>query len=541
MNNNEQYRQGALDLTPPHTHALVADTTPAVEPFTPRDAAKALIRAYVLRGDPLDDLKRGQLGEVDADFEAQIGGSIAVDGARKKVRRDQIGVSHVGAEQMSAVFSLAALYKEIQAEADARPETPENIDSAMTTLSGDGPLVDRIDRDPDVLPNRRLPHDFWPEFYAEWRFRERNDLLAVSPSEFVDMRDWADGLAAPGDARWRMDTTRPAYPEWEPLPDDWRADEGWDEGDEPAALPDAPHNDRFARDGKTVYDARKEKVDATIDVLARKVQEIVAGDGYRAYLKMLAKFHSYSANNIALILAQRPDSTKVTGYGNKAGTTGWKSLGRQVRQGEKGITIIRPLHSVIRDEEDTTAEPVTVLRGFTAATVFDISQTEGKPLPHEPRPGELTGDEHERSLELKVALLRFIDERGVRVVRDHDGTQRGSWNPDKREIGVRADLTGIRELKTVAHETAHMLADHRREGIAMADAETVAESVAFVLLDHYGIDTSSYSVPYIAGWARDPAVVQRNLDTVRALSHVMLTAFGDQCPPTEDGEEVVRP
>ncbi len=146
-----------------------------------------------------------------------------------------------------------------------------------------------------------------------------------------------------------------------------------------------------------------------------------------------------------------------------------------------------------------------------------------------------------RSLELKVALLRFIDERGVRIVRDHDGTQRGSWNPEKREIGVRADLTGVRELKTVAHETAHMLADHRREGIAMADAETVAESVAFVLLDHYGIDTSSYSVPYIAGWARDPAVVQRNLDTVRSLSHVMLTAFGDQCPPDEDGEGVARP
>ncbi len=145
-----------------------------------------------------------------------------------------------------------------------------------------------------------------------------------------------------------------------------------------------------------------------------------------------------------------------------------------------------------------------------------------------------------RSLELKVALLRFIDERGVRVVRDHDGTKRGYWHPDKREIGVRADLTGIRELKTVAHEAAHMLADHRRDGVEMADAETVAESVAFVLLDHYDIDTSAYSVPYIAGWARNPAVVQRNLDTVRTLSHVMLTAFGDQCPPPEDGEEVAQ-
>ncbi len=222
------------------------------------------------------------------------------------------------------------------------------------------------------------------------------------------------------------------------------------------------------------------------------------------------------------------------GYGNKAGTTGWKSMGRNVRQGEKGITIIRPMHQTIEDE--ASGEPVKVLRGFTAATVFDVSQTEGKPLPHEPRPDDLTEDETVRSLELKVALLRFIDERGVAVVRDHDGTKRGYWNPDKREVGVRADLTGIRELKTLAHEAAHMLADHRRDGVEMADAETVAESVAFVLLDHYGIDTSSYSVPYIATWARNPVVVQRNLDTVRTLSHVMLTAFGDHCPPAEDGE-----
>ncbi|MDQ2787079.1 MAG: hypothetical protein M3Y58_18980, partial [Chloroflexota bacterium] len=253
-----------------------------------------------------------------------------------------------------------------------------------------------------------------------------------------------------------------------------------------------------------------------------------------------SRFHPYSANNIALILAQRPDSTKVMGYGNKAGTTGWKSMGRQVRKGEQGIRIIRPMHQTIRDAEDDTAEPSRVLRGFTAATVFDVSQTEGKPLPHEPRPADLTQDEVLASLALKIKLLRFLDARQVRVVRDHDGTQRGSWNPEKREIGIRADLTGVQELKTLTHETAHLLADHRREGIAMVDAETVAESVAFVVLDHEGIDTSAYSVPYIAGWARDPAVVQRNLDAVRTLSHVLLTALGDQCPPDEDDEGAAR-
>ncbi len=542
MTTNESYRQAAFSLTPPETRTPATGAPSPAEPMTPRDAAKALIRAYVLRGDSVDDLKRSLMGSANAAFHAQIGGSVAVDGARRKVRSDQIGVARVGTEPVGDIFSLASLYQEIRAEADAgevagarpvdaSPVTEAEVAAAMPAVE---PPVIRIDDDPDMLPNRRLPHDFWPEYHAEWRFREANGLPSVSPAEFRDLRDRTDGVIEPRGTRWRVDAERPAYPEWESLPDAAEANAEWDEI-EVAALPDAPCDDRFDRNGKTVFDARRERLDATIDVLAAKIEQVVRGDDYRAYLRMLAKFHSYSANNVALILAQCPDATKVMGYGNKAGTTGWKSMGRFVRQGEKGITIIRPLHRTIRDEEDATAEPVKVLRGFTTATVFDVRQTEGKPLPHEPRPADLTPDETVRSLELKVALLRFIDDAGVRVVRDRENTQRGYWNPERREIGTRADLTGVRELKTLVHEAAHMLADHRREAVAMADAETVAESVAFVVLDHHGIDTSAYSVPYIATWARDPAVVQRNLDAVRTLSHVMLTAFGDHCPPSEDG------
>ncbi len=382
--------------------------------------------------------------------------------------------------------------------------------------------------------SRRLGEgDFWPEYLHEVHARERLDLPAVGPDEFADMRDWTDGSLAPADMAWPPMPERPAYvrpaPETGTEPEEREGDsEAW---------ADAPRAEHPGGAGKTVFDARQVKLDATIDVLAHKVEQIVTGEGYRAYLKMVSRFHPYSANNIALILAQYPDATKVMGYGSKAGTTGWKSMGRFVREGEKGITIIRPMHRTIRDEDDDTAEPVKVLKGFTTATVFDVSQTEGKPLPHEPRPVDLTQDEVLRSLELKVKLLRFLDARQVRIVRDHEGTQRGSWNPDTRAIGIRADLTGVQELKTLTHEAAHMLADHRREGVAMADAETVAESVAFVVLDHEGIDTSAYSVPYIAGWARDPAVVQRNLDAVRTLSHLLLTAFGDQCPPDEEQSE----
>lgn len=382
-------------------------------------------------------------------------------------------------------------------------DTP--VPDALTAL--DAPAMPPIDRDPDVLPNRRLPDDFWPEFHWEWLFREQHGLRPVSPQEFADMRDWSDGVT------WSV-------PDWA-IPSAYGPSEGYDD-----ILPDAPRSER------TVFDGRKERLDATIDVLAGKIEQLVTGTDYRAWLTMLSRFHAYSANNVALIHAQRPGATKVMGYGNKQGTTGWKSMGRHVREGEKGIRIIRPMKKTLEDPE--TEEKRSVLVGFTTTTVFDISQTEGAPLPAEPRPVDLTPNEAERSLELSVHLHRFVDEAGVRVVRDMDGAHRGYWNPLRREIGIRADLTGVQALKTLAHETAHMLANHRREGIAEEDAETVAESVAFVLLDHYGIDTSSYSVPYIANWARDPAVVQRNLDTVRMLSHVLLTAFGDHSPLPED-------
>jgi len=534
MNEIDQYQQAAFALTPPEIPATAADTTPPVEPFTPRDAAKALIRPYVLRGDPLEDLQRGLMGQDGTDFHAQIGGTMAVDGVLRKIRADQVGVSRIGAAPTHAIFPLAALYAEIQAEAAAATHAEPPATKPLVTSP-----MERPQRQFHTLTSssRRLGDgDFWPEYLHEVATRQRLDLPDVSPDEFEDMRDWTDGYLSPADSAWPAVPERPPYvrtaPEEGSNAEEWTeaAEEG--EGEEWA---DAPRRERSIRGGETVFDARQAKLDATIDVLTKKVEEIVTGEEYRAYLKMVSRFHTYSANNIALILAQYPDATKVMGYGNKAGTTGWKSLGRQVRKGEKGITIRRPMHQTIRDAEDETAEPVKVLRGFTPATVFDVSQTEGKPLPHEPRPEDLTQDEVMRSLELKVKLLRFLDARQVTIVRDHTTTHRGSWNPDTREIGIRADLTGVQELKTLTHEAAHLLADHRREGIAMVDAETVAESVAFVVLDHEGIDTSAYSVPYIAGWARDPAVVQRNLDAVRTLSHTLLTALGDDCPPDEEG------
>ncbi len=115
---------------------------------------------------------------------------------------------------------------------------------------------------------------------------------------------------------------------------------------------------------------------------------------------------------------------------------------------------------------------------------------------------------------------------GVTIVRDGMTRHRGYWHPAKREIGLRSDLTGISAAKTLAHEVAHFLADHRGN-VARADAESVAESAAYVTLMHRGIDVSGYSFGYIAGWAKDMAVFRRNLGEVQTISHQLIGIVED--------------
>lgn len=135
--------------------------------------------------------------------------------------------------------------------------------------------------------------------------------------------------------------------------------------------------------------------------------------------------------------------------------------------------------------------------------------------------------------------MQLLDAQGVRVVREAlPGSRRGYWEPGAKTVGVSTDLAGVAELKTLVHEAAHCLADHRPDAIDRADGETVAESAAFVVLQHYGVDTGDYSFPYVAGWAKERAVLDRNLQAIRSVSHTLIAAIGDDClpAPEETGE-----
>jgi len=303
-----------------------------------------------------------------------------------------------------------------------------------------------------VSSNRQLPGDEWGEYRHEVETRARLGLSAVGPGEFGAMLRFMETgvVTAANDAAGVGDALRDAE-----------------------------------ADG-TIFAARRERLNSAIELLAKGIEGITTSEGYRAYLEAMGRFHTYSANNVALIQHQRPDATRV------AGIKTWNGMGRSVVKGERGITIIRPVTTTRAD--DATGEPTPVLTGFTTATVFDVTQTHGEPLPEKPSVRDLSRSDSEHTLLLKTRLMGFLDRSGVRVVRDHAHEQRGYWSPGKREIGVRADLAGVTELKTLAHETAHFLAAHRGQ-TARRDAETVAESTAFVVLHHYGIDTGDYSFP----------------------------------------------
>jgi len=151
-------------------------------------------------------------------------------------------------------------------------------------------------------------------------------------------------------------------------------------------------------------------------------------------------------------------------------------------------------------------------------------QTEGADVPEGPTVREPEG-EHAEAARIMDALTRYVVAEGVTIVREETAGHRGYWHPARREIGIRSDLTGISAAKTLCHEVAHFLADHRGN-VAREDAETVGESAAYVTLMHQGIDVSAYSFGYIAGWAKDMEVFRRNLSEVQKISHAMIAILG---------------
>jgi antirestriction protein ArdC len=226
-----------------------------------------------------------------------------------------------------------------------------------------------------------------------------------------------------------------------------------------------------------------------------------------------------------LIAIQRPDATQVAGYQK------WQQLGRQVNIGEKGIRILAPItykQSSIKksDEHPEDSQEVRVLRAFRSVSVFDISQTSGDPLPHATT--RLLGPEpvHAfRRLEVVAGELGF--HVGFTELR---GQRNGECDFENREIRIRTGIDAAQVAKTLAHELGHALLHFPSEmpagGLSRDIAELEAESVAYVVCHELGLDSSEYSLGYIANWAGDGqrAVwgIERSAGRINKAAHTIL-------------------
>ncbi len=202
-----------------------------------------------------------------------------------------------------------------------------------------------------------------------------------------------------------------------------------------------------------------------------------------------------------------------------------------MRKGEKGLIVFVPHRKRVRENLDKDQhdqqpageqDPKTthMLTGFGLGRVFDIAQTEGEPLPEPPAAQVLNG-ESETGTQVDRRLSRFLIEEGVRLTVEDTDHANGYYRPADHLIALSDRLQGDQRTKTLVHEAAHYLAEHRGQ-VTREDAETVAESSAFVVLAHYGIDTGSYSFPYVARWAKDNAVLRRNLAEVQKVSAALI-------------------
>jgi antirestriction protein ArdC len=237
-----------------------------------------------------------------------------------------------------------------------------------------------------------------------------------------------------------------------------------------------------------------DKLAAAHETLTRAVEELVSGADWAAMLAVAARFHRYSANNVMLILAQRPDATRVAGY------RAWQSLGRQVRKGERGLAILAPV--VVRRRRDETAEesePTAFLAGFKVVHVFDLGQTEGESLP-DVAPVLLAG---EGPAALWNALVAQVAGAGFALDRADCGPANGCTDYLARRVSVAPGVDAAQATKTLAHELAHVLLHDGTEYAAgcRGVAEVEAESVAFLVCQAAGLDASGYSFPYVAHWA----------------------------------------
>jgi antirestriction protein ArdC len=245
---------------------------------------------------------------------------------------------------------------------------------------------------------------------------------------------------------------------------------------------------------RQAWDAeRRDKLAALADKLKAGVKSFSDSDLFKSYLRAAAQFHTYSANNQMLIWLQRRDATRVAGFET------WKKLGRTVRKGEKGIAILAPSPFTVRETTEAGDEVEKRFLRFRVVYVFDVSQTDGEPLPEiDWRGAAGTDGEH-----VYPALVSYAAGKGIPVTQtESQHGEGGSYIPALHAIRVVTDAPS-RMVRALAHELAHSQDEGIKAGEKYSTGEAVADSVAFMVCDKFGVPMQEANFAYLASWLRD--------------------------------------
>ena len=285
-----------------------------------------------------------------------------------------------------------------------------------------------------------------------------------------------------------------------------------------------------------------ERMKEITDRLEAGIQALFESEQYKAYLTAMSKFHNYSFNNTLLIAMQKPDASLVAGFGK------WRDdFERHVKKGEKGIKILAPSPYKVKkqmekidpatqkpvigaDGKPVTEEQEIEIPAFRVVTVFDVSQTEGKEIP-DIAVSELTG-----SVEQYQDFFAALEKASLVPIafENIEGGAHGYYHLEEKRIAIDEGMSELQTLKTAIHEIAHAklhAIDKDAPATEQADRpdrrtrEVQAESVAYAVCQHYGLDTSDYSFGYVAGWSsgRELSELKASLETIRKAANELIT------------------
>lgn len=297
------------------------------------------------------------------------------------------------------------------------------------------------------------------------------------------------------------------------------------------------------------YSATNRALQETMERLETEVQAVFESEKYKAWLNTLSKFHNYSLNNTLLIAMQKPDASLVAGF------TAWKNrFGRHVKAGEKGIKIIAPApykakvkqekinpkthQPIIGSDGKPETEVVEVTRpAFKVVSVFDISQTEGKELP-QLSVTELSGDVQDYQRFFSALTKCSPAPISVEDIQS-ETSAKGYFTPSENKIVIRDGMSQIQTVKTLIHEmthaTLHNLDQMKDSPKDHSTREVEAESVAYAVCAHYGIDTGDYSFGYVAGWSsgKDTKELKASLETIQKTASDLISKIDEKLKEVE--------